>query len=689
MINIRFTNPNFGLGKFGPVILSFFVFLLYLFTMPKTVALEDDGFFIMSAYFNGISHPPGYPLYAVLGHLYTLLPFGSPAINVHALSSTFGALSCWMMWIITNRLTRNQSIAYIAAIAYAISDGVWSQSIIAEVYTFNVFLFLCTLYYVIRIYDATTNSVDSDTNVTKNLKLRKEIFLLAVLVGLGLSNHWPLYVLAGTGLAIIMWRHIGYFFKHWYVIAPGLMIGLLPFLWMYINLNGDTFIKFHGTIDSLSGLWHFIARKEFNAALDFSSTATYVDKAKYLVFSVKLLLDQWGPLGGIFTIMGILLLHRYIKAPIRYGLFASYLSNSLLLALVLGYDFNDDMKILFPPYLLLAHAIGAMFFAIGVKWFVDMVDLRVSRRLANVVMVLLLTQALVTNYFRNDRSDYVWAANYARHVLDTVKQNSILFVQGDVAAATIGYLHYVEGYRPDVTVINEIGLIFGTRLFEPMKTKKEKRERLLIEYTKSSKVPVYYTDTAKFLKLGFKNRWLVWEYDKSINAKSEKINLSNKNIAYLHDIFSDKPFIDRWTLMQRNFLRRLALVQLLSQLNYGVDIEQRKWIKKYIIMEANDLKGVMIMLTLTDQFPDNHNIFTAKQLIELGWTLYAKEERKNVKAIFLTTLGDYYLKQVNGPKAVTLFRQSVAIWGSKNNIAFKKLDILCNSDSRNRPENCH
>ena len=54
-----------------PHLLVVFSILLsvYFSTTPRTVALEDDGEFVTAAYFVGIAHPPGYPLYSFLGGL--------------------------------------------------------------------------------------------------------------------------------------------------------------------------------------------------------------------------------------------------------------------------------------------------------------------------------------------------------------------------------------------------------------------------------------------------------------------------------------------------------------------------------------------------------------------------------------------------------------------------------------------
>ena len=80
------------------------LFALYALTAPRTVALEDDGLFVLSSYFLGIEHPPGFPLFTLIGHLFTHLPFGSVAYRVHLASAFFGALSCGLLWLCARSL---------------------------------------------------------------------------------------------------------------------------------------------------------------------------------------------------------------------------------------------------------------------------------------------------------------------------------------------------------------------------------------------------------------------------------------------------------------------------------------------------------------------------------------------------------------------------------------------------------
>ena len=55
--------------------------------MSDFANLEDSGLFISVAHEPGIAHPPGYPLYTMLAHLFTWIPLGNIAERVHALSA--------------------------------------------------------------------------------------------------------------------------------------------------------------------------------------------------------------------------------------------------------------------------------------------------------------------------------------------------------------------------------------------------------------------------------------------------------------------------------------------------------------------------------------------------------------------------------------------------------------------------
>ena len=77
---------------------SAFCLILYLLTLCPTVYWDDAGELIAACYTLGIPHPPGHPLYAILGKLFTLLPMGTIAWRVNLMSAFFGALSCLLVY---------------------------------------------------------------------------------------------------------------------------------------------------------------------------------------------------------------------------------------------------------------------------------------------------------------------------------------------------------------------------------------------------------------------------------------------------------------------------------------------------------------------------------------------------------------------------------------------------------------
>ncbi|MBM4152020.1 MAG: DUF2723 domain-containing protein [Kiritimatiellaceae bacterium] len=196
--------------------------LVYTLTLQPTVGLEDSGELIVASDYLGVPHPPGYPIWSLMTwffqwifHGVTFRGYPNPAWGVGFCSAFSGALACGFLALLVSRSgmdilrslkketqvlgEKTESLFCTVAgissgLLLAFSQGLWSQSVIAEVYALNILFQTAVLVLLYRWIMEPENP--------------KPLFLLAFVYGLGLTNHQTLLFMGiGVGLAVLL-RHI-------------------------------------------------------------------------------------------------------------------------------------------------------------------------------------------------------------------------------------------------------------------------------------------------------------------------------------------------------------------------------------------------------------------------------------------------------------------------------------------------
>jgi hypothetical protein len=123
------------------------VLALDLRTLAPSVLWSDEAEFQLQTAVLGVPHQTGYPLYILVGKLWTLLvPLGSIAYRINLLSAVWGTLTTLLVYLAIKRVMGERLAAFIAAAALAVSPAFWQQSSIAGVRTFHTaFVALITL----------------------------------------------------------------------------------------------------------------------------------------------------------------------------------------------------------------------------------------------------------------------------------------------------------------------------------------------------------------------------------------------------------------------------------------------------------------------------------------------------------------------------------------------------------------
>ena len=240
---------------------------LYIFSMPTAITLEDAGLFQMVCHRGGIGHPPGYPLFVLSCQGFVALPFfGTGVFAGNLLSAIYASLTCALLVPVCIDLFKDEKLAAFTALAYGLSSTFWSQAIVIEVYSLATLLFVCCLW--LCLYYRRT----ADT---------RSLYLLALVYGLALSNHWPLQLLASPALLAVVapkWRQLISVASqplHLLVLIALLLAGLLPYLSL---LQASPEIAVFGAIETWEQFVNYVSRAPYD---DQFEVAGWHDRGQY------------------------------------------------------------------------------------------------------------------------------------------------------------------------------------------------------------------------------------------------------------------------------------------------------------------------------------------------------------------------------------------------------------------------
>jgi hypothetical protein len=512
---------------------------LYAASAPRTVALEDDGLFILSSYYLGIEHPPGYPLHTLLGKLFTWLPIGSVAYRVHLLSAVFGAFTASAVWLCTWQLVGQRWPAWLAALGLGLSRTFWSQAIIAEVYTLNTFFVFVLLFLGLRATSAAPGA-------------RKVLLFMAPLAGLSLTNHWPLMLLVAPAFALLLWPLRKQILERLPRLCALFFAGLLPYAWMVMRSRSDPPISFYGPIESLRELWVMLSRSGYGTE-DVSPAATWLDRLQYFRFLGDELLVQFAVAGTLVAAVGFQAQWREWGPRVSASLTLAFLAPTVGLLLLLGFDYDHLRRHVYQVYPLPAYGVMALWMGLGFARLARSTAAGIARAGAAAALLLGLIGALAWD--SNMRAAYAWSARYAQALLASLPPDAVLFLHGDAEVGAIGYFHLIEGMRPDVTLHNTKGLVFGNRLFHPLRTDDAgvrsairallDRERREVAFTGG-----FPEDQAR------DDRWLYVVADRSAGAPGAGFRLDEPMRRFLEESVLPHAEKDPWTLFMQGELRR-------------------------------------------------------------------------------------------------------------------------------------
>ena len=280
--------------------------LVYLLTLEPSVSFWDCGEFITAAYKLEIGHPPGAPVFMLLGRFFSLFATDKSqvALMLNSLSGLASAATImFLFWSITHmarKLVKLETEAYtsiqtwkilsagfIGAMAYAFSDTFWFSAVEAEVYALSS-LFTAVVFWAILKWESEADSPHSN----------RWLILIAYLMGLSIGVHL-LNLLAIPAIVIL------FYFKKYPVTRKGVIIALsaaILFLAsiMYVIIPGVVKIGIWFEFAFINGL-----SLPYNTGLLFYLTFLTIGLILAIRYSIK---HQKVILNTVLTVISVILI---------------------------------------------------------------------------------------------------------------------------------------------------------------------------------------------------------------------------------------------------------------------------------------------------------------------------------------------------------------------------------------------
>ena len=215
-------------------------FIVYALTVERTASFWDCGEFIAIAYKLEVSHPPGAPLFMLIGRLFSFLSFGDSTrvaywINMSsALASAFTILFLFWTIVMLGRKVfakgaegistlQNQLLigaGAVGALSFTFTDSFWFSAVEGEVYALSSF-FTAFVFWAMLKWEL----------IEEESRANKWLILIAYMMGLSIGIHLlGLVTLPALGL-------IYYFKKYKKVTALGVIIALAVSGFFVILIN--------------------------------------------------------------------------------------------------------------------------------------------------------------------------------------------------------------------------------------------------------------------------------------------------------------------------------------------------------------------------------------------------------------------------------------------------------------------
>jgi tetratricopeptide (TPR) repeat protein len=426
------------------------LFALYAAGASPTIYVGDSGELVAAVATLGIPHPSGYPLYVILGKLWTLaVPIGSIAYRMSLFSAAAAAFACAALYLTARGAGTSRPAAALGAGLLAFAPSFWGEATVQRVYTLNALFVVLAIACAIRWQRTRSAGALALAFFVCGLGATNHTVMAIVAIALGcvvaletiaaVSGSSVLARAAGVDMeAGAALRHPMVAVRHAAVAAFAFAAGLLPYLYLLIRSRMDPRLDW-GNPETFSALVDVIVRRDF-------WERAYIESAGDLVTIgadwLRSLFYETAWAGAALAVAGAWAARR-TRFPLAFMLLVMA-GNLAALAL---HGSRSDIFI-WHRYYIPSYVVVAALAAAGADWVLARVPVN-----ARWTVLALPALGFIVHRAEFDRSRYRIAEDFANAVLESTPPGGHLIATDDNVLFVLIYLHLVENRRPDVDLI--------------------------------------------------------------------------------------------------------------------------------------------------------------------------------------------------------------------------------------------
>ncbi len=446
--NNTISDPKNNTGLLIPAFSSLLFFCILLTTVPPSVFHGDSGETITAAFTLGIQHPPGYPLFTLLGKIFCMFPLGDVSFRVYLLSLFLAMIDFWLIYFVFLKILKiigysqhSSLLSLYPSAVFIAGYTIWDQATTAKggIYTLNIFFTLIISLILIELYS------------TRSYKYRLKLFyLFSFLFGLGLGDHHMSQFIMLPGYVFLVYAS-GFYknlkLKNYITAFFFFLIAVIIYIYLPVRAK-EAYLNW-GDPSTLKNFYQTLTRWQYSRG-EITSSLINSMRQIFKFFSSNII--EFAVSGSVFIIAGLYLLFKKEKNLFIYML---YNPAVFLLFTAVYLNLSVDRLYIMETYITPAYFPMSIFLGIGILWMAEKTSgLFPKKHLMEFIFFLaVLLPQLLLFYPRLDKSRYYYAYDYNRNMLLSVEDNGILFATGDGIIFPMWYLRYVKHYRTDVTLV--------------------------------------------------------------------------------------------------------------------------------------------------------------------------------------------------------------------------------------------